>query len=142
MQDLFGNFSRKRSDPFGRLWTRVPCRMHQAIHSESIPNDTWVYYNNLIKELFDWETSPKTNMLANWGHMFGYDSSYYGYLWSKVYAIDLFSFFKSDPMNKELGMRLREKILSKGGSLDGLDLLRNFMEREPNPDAYIQWLSE
>jgi Zn-dependent oligopeptidase len=116
--------------------------LDQAIHSESIPNDTWVYYNNLIKELFDWETSPKTNMLANWGHMFGYDSSYYGYLWSKVYAIDLFSFFKSDPMNKELGMRLREKILSKGGSLDGLDLLRNFMEREPNPDAYIQWLSE
>jgi Zn-dependent oligopeptidase len=116
--------------------------LDQAIHSESIPSDTWIYNNNLVKELFDWETSPKTNILANWGHMFGYDSSYYGYLWSKVYAIDLFSFFKSDPMNKELGMRLREKILSKGGSLDGLDLLRNFMEREPNPDAYIQWLSE
>ena len=116
--------------------------LDQAIHSETIPEDTWIYYNNLIRELFDWDTSPKTNILANWGHMFGYDSSYYGYLWSKVYAIDLFSFFKSDPMNKELGSRLREEILSKGGSLDGLDLLRNFMKREPNPDAYIEWLNE
>ena len=116
--------------------------LDQAIHSESIPSDTWEYYNNLTKELFDWEISPKTNMLANWGHMFGYDSSYYGYLWSKVYAIDLFSFFQSNPLDIELGMKLRKEILSKGGSLDGLDLLRNFMDREPNPDAYIQWLSE
>lgn len=116
--------------------------LDQAIHSSTIPEDAWVYYNNLTKELFDWEISPKTNLLANWGHMFGYDSSYYGYMWSKVYAIDLFSFFKSNPLNQELGLRLREEILSKGGSLDGLDLLRNFMEREPNPDAYIQWLSE
>ena len=35
-----------------------------------------------------------------------------------------------------------EEILAKGGSLDSLDLLKNFMGREPNPDAYIQWLSE
>lgn len=116
--------------------------LDQAIHSETIPEDTWAYYNNLTIELFDWETSPKTNLLANWGHMFGYDSSYYGYMWSKVYAIDLFSFFQSNPLDKELGMRLRKEILSKGGALDGLDLLRNFMGREPNPDAYIQWILE
>ena len=116
--------------------------LDQAIHSSTIPEDTWVYYDKIINELFDWETSPKTNILANWGHMFGYDSSYYGYLWSKVYAIDLFSFFSYNPLDKELGSKLREEILSKGGSLDGIDLLRNFMGREPNPDAYIQWLSE
>lgn len=115
--------------------------LDQAIHSESIPEDTWTYYNNLTKELFGWEISPKVNMLANWGHMFGYDSSYYGYLWSKVYAIDLFSFFKLDPINLELGRRLRKEILSKGGASDGLDLLKNFMQRDPNPNAYIEWLS-
>jgi Zn-dependent oligopeptidase len=115
--------------------------LDQAIHSNSIPEDTWVYYNNMVKELFGWEVSPKVNMLANWGHMFGYDSSYYGYLWSKVYAIDLFSFFKSNPLDNQLGMRLRQEILSKGGALDGLDLLRNFMEREPDANAYINWLS-
>lgn len=116
--------------------------LDQAIHSPNIPENTWVFYNELVKELFGWEISPKVNMLANWGHMFGYDSSYYGYLWSKVYAIDLFSFFKENPMDVELGMKLREQLLSKGGSLDGLDLLRNFMNREPNPNAYIEWLAD
>lgn len=115
--------------------------LDQAIHSESIPKDTWEFYNNLTKELFEWNNQVEINILANWGHMYGYDSSYYGYLWSKVYAIDLFSFFQSNPLDKELGMKLREEILSKGGTLDGLDLLKNFMGREPNPNAYIQWLS-
>jgi thimet oligopeptidase len=116
--------------------------LDQAIHSNSIPVNTWEFYNDLVKELFGWEISPKVNMLANWGHMYGYDSSYYGYLWSKVYAIDLFSFFKSNPLDKKMGMRLREQILSKGGSSDGLDLLRNFMDREPDSNAYIKWLEE
>lgn len=112
-----------------------------AIHSETIPENTWDYYNNLNIDLFGWEISPKTNILANWSHMFGYDACYYGYLWSKVYAIDLFSFFESNPLDKKLGNKLRKEILSKGGIIDGLELLRNFMEREPNQDAYIQWLN-
>ncbi len=116
--------------------------LDQTIHSENIPENTWEFHNKITKELLDWEISPKANMLANWGHMFGYDALYYGYLWSKVYAIDLFSFFQSNPLDKVLGMKLRKEILSKGGTLDGLDLLKNFMNREPNPNAYIQWLSE
>ena len=116
--------------------------LDQSIHSENIPENTGDYYDSIIMELFEWKTIHGTNRLASWSHMYGYDSSYYGYLWSKVYAIDLFSFFKSNPLDKELGMKLRNEILSKGGSIDGLDLLKNFMEREPNPDAYIQWLCE
>lgn len=116
--------------------------LDQTIHSSNIPENTWTFYNNLVKELFDWELSPKINMLANWSHMYGYDTNYYGYLWSKVYAIDLFSFFKNNPLDKEMGMRLRNEILSKGGSLDGMEMLRNFMEREPDENSYIKYLEE
>lgn len=115
--------------------------LDQSIHSANIPENPWAFHNDLIKEFFGWELPKNVYMLANWSHMYGYDSLYYGYLWSKVYSIDLFSFFKSNPMNKELGMKLRNEILSKGGQLDGIDLLKNFMEREPNTDAYIEWLS-
>jgi thimet oligopeptidase len=72
--------------------------------------------------------------------MYGYDASYYGYLWSKVYAIDLFSFFASNPMDKYLGHRLRNEILAIGGAADGDELLHDFMDREPNSEAYINWL--
>ncbi len=116
--------------------------LDQSIHSNSIPTNTWEYTNELSIRLLGWGLLPNSNMLANWGHMFGYDALYYGYLWSKVYAIDLFSYFKQNPLDKKLGLRLREKILSKGGSYDAMELLVDFMEREPNPNAYIEFLSE
>lgn len=116
--------------------------LDMAIHSDNIPTDTWAFYNNLSKELFGYGINPKVNMLANWGHMFGYDSSYYGYLWSQVYSIDLFSFFSDGnrQLDPVLGRRLRDKILAIGGAKDGLELLRDFMEREPNANAFIEWL--
>ena len=114
------------------------CFLDMKLHS-SDPN-VGTFYNDLIKELFRYDISPKINMMANWGHLFGYDSSYYGYLWSQVYAIDLFSFFKDNELNQELGLKLRKEILSKGGALDGDVLLYNFMNREPNANAFIDWL--
>lgn len=115
--------------------------LDMAIHSEQKPANTWEFYDNLSKELFGYGTNPKVNMLANWGHMFGYDSSYYGYLWSQVYSIDLFSFFQGgNELNQELGRKLRDKILAVGGTKDGLELLRDFMMREPNANAFIEWL--
>lgn len=114
--------------------------LDMAIHSSVIPDNTWEFYDGIVHELFGWHLSPKVNMLGNWSHMFGYDAMYYGYLWSKVYAIDLFSFFKENPMDKELGLRLRNEILSKGGALDGVEMLENFMGRKPNPNAYTEWL--
>lgn len=85
--------------------------------------EEWCYFEKPLKGWY------YLNMLAKRGHMFGYDLSYYGYLWSKVYAIDFFFFFQSNPLDKELGMKLRKEILTKCGALDGLYLLRNFMDK-------------
>jgi thimet oligopeptidase len=111
-----------------------------AIHSSNPPEDTWVFFNELIKNMFGYELEPGCNMLANWGHMYGYDAQYYGYQWSLVYAVDLFSFFKDKYLDKELGMKLREKVLAVGGTKSGLEILRDFMDREPDADAFINWL--
>ena len=55
--------------------------------------------------------------------------------------IDLFSFFSNGNLfNKSLGLKLRDTILSKGSSKDGLTLLRDFMGREPNVNAFTEWL--
>ncbi len=116
--------------------------LDSSIHSANPPEDTWTYFNNLIKDLFGYEIEPGVNMLANWGHMYGYDSQYYGYQWSLVYAVDLFSFFKDKYLDKELGKNLRNKILAVGGAKSGLEVLRDFMGREPDADAFIKWLME
>lgn len=64
--------------------------------------------------------------------MGGYESGYYGYLWSKVYSADMYEGgFKGDPLNSDLGYKYRKSILAPGGSRDGLELIREFLGREP-----------
>lgn len=111
-----------------------------SIHSADPPEDSWNFYNNMVKDLFGYELDPQTNILANWGHLFGYDGKYYGYQWSLVYAIDLFSFFKDKYLDKELGKKLRYKILAVGGTSNGFEVLRDFMGREPDSNAFVNWL--
>jgi thimet oligopeptidase len=78
---------------------------------------------------------------ASFGHLVGYQAGYYGYMWSLVYASDMFSRFKQQGLlNPEVGMDYRKKILAKGGTIDGLDLVRGFLGREPNLGSFLDHL--
>jgi len=80
-----------------------------------------------------------THPEASFGHIVGgYDAGYYGYLWSKVYAEDMFGKFKTEGLlNPVIGRRYREEILEKGSSRDEMGSLRAFLGREPNEDAFL-----
>jgi len=67
----------------------------------------------------------------------GYAAGYYGYLWSEVLAKDMQSLFGNRLMNSELGKRYRRHILEPGGELPPQILVRNFLGREPNTDAFF-----
>ena len=82
-----------------------------------------------------------TNFQAAFGHLRHYASSYYGYMWSKVYAQDMFSIFEENGiLNKETGIRYRDIILANGGSKDELELVMEFLGREPNNEAFLKEL--
>ena len=76
------------------------------------------------------------------GHLFGgYDAGYYGYLYSQVFSADMFhTKFKENPMDAEQGRRYRQLVLEKGGSNNELELLKDFVGREPNTEAFYQEL--
>ncbi|RCK60634.1 Saccharolysin [Candida viswanathii] len=81
-----------------------------------------------------------TKGYASFGHIAGgYESGYYGYLYSLVYAADIYySLFKEDPMNAANGIRYRDIILKPGGSKEIKDNLVELLGREPNSEAFLQ----
>lgn len=82
-----------------------------------------------------------TNFQASFGHLNGYGAGYYGYLWSEVYAADMFSVFeKNGVMDQKTGLRYRDIILARGGSEDPYALVKEFLGREPNQEAFLKSL--
>ena len=82
-----------------------------------------------------------THFQAAFGHLVGYGSSYYGYMWSLVYAQDMFSVFTEQGiLDKETGLRYRDIILARGSSEKAIDLVKEFLGRAPNNEAFLKEL--
>lgn len=77
---------------------------------------------------------------ASFGHAADeqYGSKYYAYMWSKVFALDMFYEIKKyGLLNPEIGKKYRKTILEQGGSKDPNVLIKNFLGRETNSDAFF-----
>ena len=80
---------------------------------------------------------------ASFGHLHGYSSMYYTYMWSLVIAKDFYGKFKEKGfMNKELAQKYRKTILEPGGLKDADEMVRDFLARDYNLDAFRAWLEE
>ena len=80
-------------------------------------------------------------MSTSFGHLFsgGYAAGYYGYKWAEMLEADAFSLFKEKGvMNHDTAQRYLETILSKGGSVDAMEMFVNFRGREPKIDALLE----
>jgi len=112
----------------------------QRLHTMKGKVDTAQMVKETFKEIIGIDTIEGTNFAAIFGHLVGYDAQYYGYMWSDVYSSDMFAtrFAKEGVLNQKTGLDYRNLILKPGGSLDGFDLLRNFLGREPNEEAFLR----
>ncbi|MFM8694125.1 MAG: M3 family metallopeptidase, partial [Actinomycetota bacterium] len=66
-------------------------------------------------------------------HIFagGYSAGYYGYIWAEVFDADTGEWFKENGgLNRKNGDHLRSKLMSKGGSIDSLEMFRDFRGRD------------
>ncbi|HZZ64993.1 MAG TPA: M3 family metallopeptidase, partial [Candidatus Baltobacteraceae bacterium] len=73
----------------------------------------------------------------------GYDAGYYGYLWSLVYAQDMFTVFQNGGLESPVvGMRYRTDILQPARTYDPDTEVARFLGRAMSPDAfYAQFTS-
>jgi thimet oligopeptidase len=80
---------------------------------------------------------------ASFTHLMGYSSNYYTYLLDKVIALDFFSQFdKNNLLGGEAAMRYRRTVLEPGGSKPGTELVKGFLGRPQNLDAFKAWMEE
>jgi len=109
------------------------------IFHDAKPEDTTKAYNKHSESIRMIPPTPGTHRQASFGHFMGYASGYYGYMWSEVFAADMFSAFEKDGiMNPELGRKYRDLVLAPGGSGNEMDYLKAFLGREPNEAAFLK----
>jgi len=66
-------------------------------------------------------------------------AGYYGYMWSRVFALDMFETIKQmGLLSPEAGDKLTTSVLGRGGSVDPNILLENFLGRRPNQEAFLR----
>jgi Zn-dependent oligopeptidase len=82
-----------------------------------------------------------THPQANWIHINTHPVYMYGYLWSRVYAQDMFTVFEENGLrNTETGIKYRKLILGNGGQRDVVKAVEEFLGRPSNNKAYIKSL--
>jgi thimet oligopeptidase len=79
----------------------------------------------------------------SFGHLDGYSSNYYTYMWSLVIAKDLFTVFQRKGMlSSEPAQAYRRAVLEPGGSDDAARLVHAFLGRDYDFRAYQEWLDK
>lgn len=100
-------------------------------------------YDDVMYDTVGLHAIENTNMIASFGHiMHGYESGYYGYMYSKVFAKDIFTKFENHELDSKVGSFYKKEILSYGGSRSSYDSLTIFLGREPNNIAFIKSFEE
>ncbi len=103
-------------------------------------NDVKKCFQDIYKKLMGLELPESVDFGASFGHLMGgYSAGYYSYLWSLVYAKDMYkSVIKGNELNEDVGRRFRKIILSRGGTIDSIESVREFLGREPNSVAFAE----
>jgi Zn-dependent oligopeptidase len=111
-----------------------------AYHSPGFDGDT-TRVTEELHEITGFPFTPGTHFESGFGHLFGYDAGYYGYLWSQVFGDDMYTHFEAaGALDPAVGAEYRRTVLEPGGSIDGMEMVRGFLGREPNNNAFLRGL--
>ena len=104
--------------------------------------DANALHSEVYKTVLGLPEVKNTAYMASFGHLMGgYDAGYYGYLWSEVYAEDMFTQFEGkNILSSKLGGRYRSVILEQGNMKDAAVLLEEFLGRKANNKAFFKRL--
>ncbi|MFK2821718.1 M3 family metallopeptidase [Arcobacter sp. YIC-80] len=96
-----------------------------------------------VRKEFAAITPPRYNKFQNgFSHIFagGYAAGYYSYKWAEVLSADAFYMFidSGNVFNKDLAIKYKDTILSKGGSKNMDELFFDFAQRQASVDSLLK----
>lgn len=136
----------KEADEFGKGFLARTQMFYAAVsvglHVDR-PSDITEYLQQTQRTYSVFPPLPDSHFHCSFGHLDGYSSGYYTYMWSLVIAKDMFSAFdERDLFASEVATRYRDRVLGMGGRKDAADLVEDFLGRPYTFDAYAEWLAK
>ena len=146
-EDLFHKMKRARTFRAANQQMRqlgfayIDLLLHVS-YSPERDGDAVSYTRRILEEFSPAPLAPTHAMIAAFTHLFaspvGYGAGYYSYKWAEVLEADAFTRFRDRGIfSREVGTEFRSRILSRGDSADPADLYRDFMGRDPDPQALL-----
>jgi len=113
-------------------------------HTSGPHVDTAAVYAEVFKDESPLPVPPGIHPEASFGHLMGgYDAGYYGYLWSKVYAQDMFTAFARGGLESPVvGARYRQDILQPAREIEPDAEVNAFLGRAMDPSAFYKEFDE
>ncbi len=100
------------------------------------------FEENAIREYgLHYEPVPTRYRSTYFSHIFagGYSAGYYGYIWSEVLDADTVEWFKENGgLTRENGEHFRNTLMSRGGSVDSMQMFRNFRGRDAQIEPLLR----
>lgn len=116
-------------------------KWHQ-LGANQIPTDVLGFEAKALHDAgVDFPLVPPRYRTTYFSHVFsgGYSAGYYGYLWAEKLDADTVEWFKENGgLTRKNGDRFRQMLLSRGGTMDAMEMYRSFRGR----DAKIEPLLE
>ena len=105
-----------------------------SLSSDEVVSDVEKFEAEAIESYgLAYDCVPTRYRSSYFSHIFagGYSAGYYGYIWAEVFDADTGEWFKENGgLTRKNGDHLRGKLMSQGGSIDSLEMFRNFRGRD------------
>ena len=94
----------------------------------------------LVKDGIYYAPVPPRYRTTYFSHiMGGYSAGYYAYIWSEVLDANTQKWFRDNGgLSRANGDHFRKTLLSRGGSVDAMELFRNFAGHEPQIEPLLE----